>query len=77
MAIGSHLRKVTLIGAALTNFAAGLAGISAQAGGKGRVAEQRVTVHNLARLIPTLPSLEVSILRQSRRLYGCWPLKGA
>ena len=48
-----------MIGAALTNFAAGLAGMRAQAGGKGMVAEQRVTVYNLAPLIPTLPSLEV------------------
>jgi hypothetical protein len=48
-----------MIGAALTNFAAGLAGMRAQAGGKGRVAEQGVTVYNQALLIPTLPSLEV------------------
>ena len=58
-AIGSQLRKATMIGAALTNFAAGLAEMSAQAGGKGRVAEQRVTVYDQARPISKLPSLEV------------------
>jgi hypothetical protein len=61
MAIGSQLRKATMIRAALTNFAAGLAGMSAQAGGKGRVAIQGVTVCNQAQLIPALPSLEVLI----------------